>query len=146
MYRGTAIALSFFLLLGCSEPPKKLHDFLREYAADSARFGIHFDVDDYHYIFTDLEGTVVGLCFPGTRDIQIDHDFWERSSDCKRTTVLYHELGHCHLRQDHRDQSLMQSYVPLDFCERREEYVAELFTHGQDFTIRKGVLYNESIK
>lgn len=47
----------------------------------------------------------VGLCSThGEKEIQIDRDFWERSSDLNRELIVFHELGHCFLDRRHSNQ------------------------------------------
>lgn len=39
-----------------------------------------------------------------TRRITIDSDYWENTNPLGRFIVLYHELGHCELHRDHRNE------------------------------------------
>lgn len=88
------------------------------------------------------EDDVAGQCsfsshFPN--HVTIDQAFWNRSSDRVREFVVFHELGHCDLGRDHREdrfangacQSIMRSgledcrdnYTPIT----RIDYLDELF-------------------
>lgn len=53
----------------------------------------------------------------GSKQVVIDQQFWNRSSDIEREYIVFHELGHCILGRDHDDSkdesgqciSIMQS-------------------------------------
>ena len=54
------------------------------------------------------EDGVAGQCsysnfFPG--QVTIDEDFWNRASDRAREFVVFHELGHCSLGREHREDA-----------------------------------------
>ena len=108
--------------------------------------------------FKKQEGFVVGVCYriDGKPDsIEIDPDFWNESKtkekgDEIREALLFHELGHCVLNQDHREEmtyhplfnyafpnSLMYPYLigGTDFYSLfKEHYVEELLTPGKRLT------------
>lgn len=72
----------------------------------------HVTKDDFyniHFQFDDIEGTVVGLCYPypWLKEIIIDRRWWNKwsRSDEQREEVLFHEIGHCLLRRGHTDSS-----------------------------------------
>jgi len=92
----------------------------------------------------DLEGEhIAGQCTtfgnfrPGS--VTIDSEFWEASSDLFKEFIIFHELGHCYLDRDHREDafangrcaSIMRSGT-LDCRDNynaatRASYVTELF-------------------
>lgn len=92
----------------------------------------------------DLEGehiagqcTTFGSFRPG--NVTIDAEFWSRSSDLFKEFIIFHELGHCYLNRDHREDafsngrcvSIMRSGT-LDCRDNynvatRSAYVLELF-------------------
>jgi hypothetical protein len=87
----------------------------------------------------DLKG-YVGICKLGyyrVPYIAIDRTYWKNSSRWGREWLVFHELGHCVLDRDHRDDkfgvncpaSIMHSYAN-SFCYKdyRNYYVKELFT------------------
>ena len=88
---------------------------------------------------------VAGTCRSGshTREVTVDVNFWNNSGRLRRELVVFHELGHCVLFQDHREQedqfgrclSLMNSgtsgcNVPYDLT-TREFYIDELFAQWE---------------
>ncbi|MEO1628917.1 MAG: hypothetical protein AAFV25_27470 [Bacteroidota bacterium] len=94
-------------------------------------------------VIADLEGEhVAGQCnynFRSPNHVTVDLDFWNRSSDRFKEFIIFHELGHCHLLRDHREDShsngrcvsLMRS--GLGECwdayntQTRQAYIDELF-------------------
>ena len=93
-------------------------------------------------IYTD---GVVGLCSHSAikdKEIIIDENFWNRSSDFEREAIIFHELGHCALERGHEDstldngmcKSLMRSgFSPcLTFYQKSSQqdyYLDELFSN-----------------
>lgn len=52
------------------------------------------------------EEHVAGVCqynFRSENHIIIDSEFWENASTLFREMIIFHELGHCSLGQDHRE-------------------------------------------
>lgn len=61
-------------------------------------------------VINDLEGEhVAGQCttYGGARPnrVTLDTDFWEGSSDLFKEFIIFHELGHCFLNRDHREDA-----------------------------------------
>lgn len=91
------------------------------------------------------ESGVAGTCQYGQHlsHVTIDLDFWNNSSNNFREFVVFHELGHCVLHRDHREdafnngicRSIMRS--GLEDCRdaysptNREYYLDELFTNAE---------------
>lgn len=89
-----------------------------------------------------LDNDIVGQCASltdGSREVRIDENYWNRSSNLSREFVIFHELGHCVLGRSHVDdadrngtcQSIMNS--GLGGCRirygtnNRSNYLDELF-------------------
>ncbi len=85
---------------------------------------------------------VAGTCTYGTHlpgDVLIDLGFWNNSSALIKEMVIFHELGHCYLRRDHKETafsngsctSIMRSGNGDCFdnynSQTRENYIDELF-------------------
>lgn len=86
-------------------------------------------------------GEMVGLCYSyntGDRRIVVNRDYWTRVSDEFRTTLIFHELGHCDLGQDHRDDkresgafsSIMNPTNFPVYVDEYDYYFDELFSFG----------------
>ena len=73
----------------------------RGYNLDLASIALHGNISNIN------DGNVAGTCSYGgrtnQRDILIDKDFWNRSSPLYREYIVFHELGHCVLGQEHRE-------------------------------------------
>lgn len=96
-------------------------------------------------IFGDLKSPQVGVCKKWNnssyREVEIDRNFWNNSSDEKREQLILHELGHCELNLNREDSflddncpaSVMRSYVFFDheinncFVPNFKYYLDELF-------------------
>ncbi len=95
-------------------------------------------------VIEDLDGEhIAGQCTtfgnfrPGS--VTIDSEFWEASNDLFKEFIIFHELGHCYLDRDHREDafsngrcvSIMRSGT-LDCRDNynvatRAAYISELF-------------------
>lgn len=79
--------------------------------------------------YEDFYTGTVGLCRKwnnGKREIFIDPSYWYSVSYGYRITLMYHELGHCVLDQDHRENSIMHGYNFNAYSESWDWYVDEL--------------------
>lgn len=85
--------------------------------------------------------TTFGNARPGR--VTLDAQFWNRSSDLFKEFIIFHELGHCYLDRDHREDtfsngrciSIMRSGT-LDCRDNynlatRASYINELFKPNQ---------------
>ena len=83
----------------------------------------------------------VGYCEnkrDGILKIVIDKELWTKYSYAKREMLIFHELSHCLMDSDHRDEldpegkplSLMNSVIFSDYqyTDNRDYYLKELFT------------------
>jgi hypothetical protein len=149
--------LSLFLLLGvfaCSkdtaegnEIADSLVKHFAKFEEEAANRGIEIstaDLDLDGYIANIQSNGVVGQCNiyqDGNSSITIDRYYWITSTELQQEYVVFHELGHCVLLRDHRNDSdvsgscisMMQSGE--GFCEEnyttdtRNEHLDELFTY-----------------
>jgi hypothetical protein len=65
-------------------------------------------VDNLTIQFDHLTGERFGLCETGagmTPTIHIDEEGWDEADDATRESLLFHEMGHCVLGQNHRNDS-----------------------------------------
>jgi hypothetical protein len=93
--------------------------------------------------FAKQESSVVGVCFMSNfkgENIELDPDFWNSSDDMEREELVFHELGHCVLMRDHKDDvindtngyvlpaSIMYPYVmdSATYSLNRDYYIREL--------------------
>lgn len=118
-----------------------------------------YDLDELPYLsnlainvskhFNNAGSSMAGVClsYPsGKREILIDPEIWEQiesgvscSDNCfkRKQALIFHELGHCVLNRDHRDDkyrnynlSIMNSILirQSDVLRWEESYFYELFT------------------
>ena len=90
------------------------------------------------------EGRVQGICTQysdGSKEIIIRKEWWESASKKYHESLIFHELGHCRLGRDHRDEeyedsdkkprklSLMNGVLvePVVFEKTETVYLRELF-------------------
>lgn len=67
----------------------------------------------------------VGKCEMGV--IYLDPVYWENASDNVRESLMFHELGHCMLRQIHYGTGIMEGAVHLYTKEERTTLLNNLF-------------------
>ena len=107
---------------------------------------MNYQVNDIPINFGDTEDErFVGVCFTysdGKREIIIKADWWNRSSQSSRESLIFHELGHCALDRDHNDEtitntqgqtlrsSIMHPSIvsSANYSEYYDGYIHELFT------------------
>jgi len=119
-HRFKALAIVFIAILpilgltGCSEfPPKlapeykgvdpKAAKLIKEYKDLAKIQGIAFDKDVTVGFKEINNGNVIGLCTYGWgwREIDIDSDWWYRSSEISRLALILHEADHCYCGRKH---------------------------------------------
>jgi len=105
----------------------------RQISADLSNISMEF-VDDFgeEVIGISQGGTVAGICFFNTGLIQIDSIFITNPSFLFE--VIYHELGHCVLGMEHRENSIMSEIIPR----ATPALIDELFT--EEFFFENAVL------
>lgn len=110
----------FAAVASCAQPTTKIENKLRpsysteitdpelkvitdEFFKLSARNDIVFD----HRVsmgFSEIKkGQVIGYCSFNSRfrEIDLDKDYWKRSSWLSKIALVYHELAHCYCERDH---------------------------------------------
>lgn len=151
--------LIFMLLISCGRLPFKSKDprrikkidstfqkYINKYAylyeihtgnkPNLSTIGIGFMNSKQEKAFRPQKGntTTLARCrnFKGSKysEIVVNVEKWEDLSETTRKVLIFHELGHCHLNQDHRDQSIMSTYILEDyiFHKYEKELYEELFT------------------
>lgn len=75
------------------------------------------------------EVNVAGICHFNAHqpnDLVIDRQFWIRASDLSREFIVFHELGHCSLFRDHREDAyqngLCKSIMRSGLGDCRDQY------------------------
>lgn len=67
--------------------------------------------------FKDLKGSTVGMCTYGIsfREIDIDINFWNNSSEATKIILFFHEMTHCYCSRGHSYGSKAEHNYPEDF-------------------------------
>lgn len=101
---------------------------------------IEFATEKLYPKYTGNENAIA-VCQGGS-SILVDKDYWDSTSDTKKEMLIYHELGHCVLKRDHRDDFDGYQYVSLmniglvdetNYRNHRETYLDELFKESPLF-------------
>ncbi len=89
----------------------------------------------------DLPNNAIGDCNMLRGEVRIKKSYWLNHSNTLRKVLILHELGHCDLNEDHRDEpsywdtgcpaSIMHPYIMQDYCFVSHEhyYISELLNH-----------------
>jgi hypothetical protein len=138
--------------VGCGKAPKleveaEFVPFVEKFQAEAAANGRPLQITDLVVKFGDMQSSSeTGACEINgdeTPTITVSQAAWNRRSDAEREELMFHELGHCALKRQHNSQrmqdgrpaSIMNPYAlgRYTYEAHREEYIAELFSHGGDF-------------
>ncbi len=108
-----------------------------KWLADAARYETELTLDGLTISMSApglMAANTVGTCGPNRRII-ISREWWDyHPYGGDREALVYHELGHCTLGQDHRPNSIMQPYGLSGYTYRNDEedYLAEIFSYGRN--------------
>lgn len=74
--------------------------YLTAFQQDAKKYKVGcYSTSSMHFV-TELEKDIAGYCLPGER-IVISRQTWDNLQDIEKSTLIYHELGHCSLGLDH---------------------------------------------
>ena len=128
------------------------HEDLHDHEHDENCHHEETDHGSYHFVSLNETNfaTTVGVCIEysnGTTEILIRESSWNTFSLRQREILIFHELGHCHLNRDHKDEeyknfdlSLMNSLLidQFDYQNYLDEYLEELFL-SDDIPLRNAI-------
>ena len=90
-----------------------LWDYYERFENEAAERGIEIDLVAEGVTGAILEieqDRVAGSCAFGSHisnHVTIDLEFWNRSNDVSKEFVVFHELGHCSLHREHREDAMV---------------------------------------
>lgn len=122
-----------------------LAPFVSRFEQAGKNYDPSFSVGDVPVNFGEIENPLhKGVCVTytdGTKEIFIKKDWWDVQGDEFRESLIFHELGHCSLGREHKDEkfavgsgehkiSMMNSTIlsPSQYIPNRDAYLKELFT------------------
>ena len=139
--------------------------YVQEFIAEGAKRGKTINFDDSGLIIEFSDGTVgnaSGFCYVGEHHVVIDKSEWTSLSENVRGFLLFHELGHCELEREHRNdkfgnnvwKSIMRGsplegievWIPIPYFGFRKDYlVDELFNENASTPVwaNQTFAYNE---
>ncbi len=86
---------------------QELCPFFQSFEEEAAKRGLVVDLKNSGVKgrLTNIYGSIVGICSNySVKEILIDQNFWERSSQLSKELIVFHELGHCYLNKVHNNQ------------------------------------------
>jgi hypothetical protein len=119
-------------------------EYVEAFVADAKSFGVNLKIKDL-IIETEQSvddtpndgATTLAKCYTGfmlTPKIVVSSEQWALLSEYGRVQLIYHELGHCILKLDHREDglSIMNPFRIDDelFVKWNQELLEELFRGG----------------
>ena len=108
--------------------------FIESFAQELEDRGIEADLTNISMLYAD-DIEAAGICFVGVGFIQINSFF--RRNRTNLLELVYHELGHCALGMEHRDNSIMQASEFIGVTdETLDEFFSEEFFFELDLTPR----------
>jgi hypothetical protein len=114
-----------------------VQSLVENFIQDAAKYGRNFENEFIQIYFVSGfdDVNVVGMCYYSSNRISIKKSFWDQATKSTRHQVLYHELGHCWLKQQHRERSIMNKYIIPDiaFDIYYEDFLVEMFTYSPFF-------------
>jgi hypothetical protein len=127
--------------------PGKFQAYVSNFQQIAAQNGVALTVDNLVIQFGTLgQSAEMGECDINDGEpptITIDESYWNSADEMSRKTLIFHELGHCVLRREHRTAitsggypiSLMNAYTVAGVVYEAETdyYNQELFTHEDQF-------------
>ena len=147
--------LSIFAImavLGCENPndveygfvDERLQPFFQRFSDEADLRGVAVDLSTSNieaFVQTVFPNSVAGQCQRNTdrpSQIIIDVQSWNERNDTEKEFLIFHELGHCILDREHRDDtdnsgkclSIMHSVEGIcrnEYESQRKEYLDELF-------------------
>jgi hypothetical protein len=135
-----------FGVVGCApkyEVPDDLQPYVDRFAAENKTRGLTLEINDLIISLGEVKseeawGECVSGSFQKPPEIRIDRGFWydeahlfvdrKNDLDAIRENVLFHELGHCILHEDHQEWGIMRNspYGPTQYISERSMFLDEL--------------------
>ncbi len=105
---------------------------------------VKMDKFDKFYKLMGIEGYVIGHCWTGSNEIDINIDYFNRANNAEIEQLMIHELGHCVLDLEHTKEQLAimnpYSIFYADYVKHYNQLMNDFFSCHENCTV---VEYNE---
>lgn len=151
---NSCVTLSYFKYPHIDE---RVQPYVDTFLAEADKRDLHFDTSNIVIQITNVPdivekgkpGRTIGTCYqPYVFEkayVILDKRWWKYATNYDKESTVLHELGHCFLQREHRDEtltlngddiplSIMNSYAPqgFNYLLYREYYIEELFAGAPD--------------
>ena len=93
--------------------------YLSSFLEEGLSRGYDFTNSNINFYFADIEyNDAVGLCYHNEK-IVIDREYWNNTGEGNKERLIFHELGHCFLKRNHRNEKNINGEC-LSFMKGRE--------------------------
>lgn len=128
-------------LIGCAAPqhngmhaPPEFLPYLVSFHQEALKRAIVLNFESVTVEFGPMQSEEwLAYCEMGrVLHIVVEPGLWASMSASEREQTIYHELGHCILKQGHRFNSIMAPYgfySPAAYTDNRKQILDELFFH-----------------
>ena len=105
----------------------QLQSFVDNFVEDMNERGIFRDISGLSVSFAELDDGIAGICIPSQGTVIISPIFRDSTNNLEE--LIYHELGHCVLGMEHRDDSIMQDrgFIGINAATINEFFSPEFF-------------------
>jgi Zn-dependent peptidase ImmA (M78 family) len=119
-------------------------DYITKFENDSIIYGRPTKIQELVIQFGDLRGyreekNVVGLCQRAYNFqppiITIDLNYWQQITDAEKEWLVYHELGHCILNREHREDRIRENNCVASVMYPKTEYAC--YENLQDYYLKE---------
>ena len=103
------------VIIGCGNEFKPVTKIENDFKPIVEKFEQLYNVEvEMDMFYENLEGDVIGICRYENNwsEIAIDPVYWDNSSELDHEQLVFHELAHCVLGQDHRNYMLEDTGCP----------------------------------
>lgn len=102
---------SCFTIISCSQERITVTDeeflpYIDEFLVEAKQRGLTLEdeIAKVNIGFSSLDHDRAGQCNRWKSEILINRDYWERVDEIEKRRLIFHELGHCVLDRDHRNE------------------------------------------
>lgn len=118
---GAGVLMALALTSSCGRPNKLeiggFENYVDRFEQAASSYGQPVQVDDLVIKFGDISNpaqiAVCRISGSETPTITLRKNVWDRFTDKDREALLFHEMGHCVFRRDHREGEVPGTSLPV---------------------------------